>query len=71
MILVADYHKREKVKLPNWRLHAAIHTTVETQLAEGLPVPKEALQRLMGERTRLGGLGRGQADRTPVLPHER
>jgi hypothetical protein len=56
MILVADYHKREKVKLPNWRLHAAIHTAVENQLAEGLPVPKETLQRLMAE-----GLGRHDA----------
>lgn len=56
MILVADYHKREKVKLPNWRLHAAIHTAVENQLAEGLPVVKEILQRLMSE-----GLGRHDA----------
>jgi hypothetical protein len=47
--LVADYHRRARVKLPNARLHAAMHVIVENQLAEGIPAVAETLQRLRAE----------------------
>jgi hypothetical protein len=47
--LIAKYHKKAGVRLPNVHLHAAIHTIVENQLAEGLPVACETLSRLMQE----------------------
>lgn len=47
--LVAAHHRRARVKLPNLRLHAAIHAVVENQLAERLTVVQETLERLMAE----------------------
>ena len=35
MDLARDYHRRARVHVPNARLHAAIHTVVETQVAMG------------------------------------
>ncbi|MBI3454899.1 MAG: DUF1841 family protein [Candidatus Rokubacteria bacterium] len=46
--LVAAYHRRTRVKLPNLQLHAAFHVVVENQLAEGTSGVHEALERLMG-----------------------
>jgi uncharacterized Zn finger protein len=54
--LVAAYHRRTRVKLPNARLHAALHGIVENQLAEGFDFVREALERLRGE-----GLDRHEA----------
>lgn len=34
-LLVKQYHKRERVKLPNADLHAAFHVVVENQIAIG------------------------------------
>jgi hypothetical protein len=50
IMVVEKYHRREKISLPNHRLHAAIHAIVENQIAEGAVVPaKETLARLMAE----------------------
>jgi hypothetical protein len=53
---VVGYHERVGEKLPNARLHAAIHIVIENQLAEGLPDVKKALGRLVAE-----GLDRHEA----------
>ncbi len=34
--LVMTYHQSADIELPNTRIHAAFHTIVENQLAEGL-----------------------------------
>ncbi len=47
--LIAAYHKKARIRLPNTILHAGMHAVVENQLAEGLPVPRETLSRLMQE----------------------
>jgi len=50
ILLVERYHRRAHVRLPNHKVHAAIHAVVETQIAEGDEVPaKETLARLMAE----------------------
>ena len=54
--LVTDYHKKKRIELPNRLVHAAFHTAVENQLAEGIPDVRDALARLMGE-----GLDRHEA----------
>jgi hypothetical protein len=47
---VLQYHRREGVELPNERIHASIHVTVENQIAllDETPVA-DTIQRLMGE----------------------
>ena len=55
--LVEDYHRRARVKLPNVKIHAIIHTVVESQILLGDETPvQRTLQRLMGE-----GLDRHEA----------
>ena len=54
--LVLKYHRRAKVKLPNARVHAAMHVMVENQVAEGHEAAVAALARLVG-----GGLRRHHA----------
>jgi hypothetical protein len=49
LTLVEQYHKKARVVLPNRVLHATMHTVVENQLAEGIPVVQEALSRLMAD----------------------
>jgi hypothetical protein len=48
--LVERYHRKKRIKMPNVRIHAAIHVIVENQvaLAEEIPVQK-TLERLMRE----------------------
>ncbi len=55
--LVRDYHRRARVKLPNHRLHAALHAIVENQVALG----DEAPVRSILERLRKEGLDRHEA----------
>jgi len=57
ILLVKEYHKRAKIRLPNAQLHAGLHATVENQVAmkDVIPVAK-ALERLMSE-----GLDRHEA----------
>ena len=47
--LVASYHQRHKVSLPNAQLHAVIHVVVENQLALGETVVVDTLARLQKE----------------------
>jgi len=47
--LAIQYHRQHREKLPNVRLHAALHVIVENQLAEQIQVVKETLARLMTE----------------------
>jgi hypothetical protein len=50
IVLVVDYHRRTRVKLPNQRLHAAIHVAVENQIAMGDELPVHGvLDRLQAE----------------------
>lgn len=54
--LAERFHSDEDVVSPNIRVHAAIHATVETQLAMDLPSVVNALRRLQME-----GLDRHEA----------
>jgi hypothetical protein len=55
--LVVNYHEGAQVKLPNQRLHAAIHVIVENQIAIGDELPvRHVLDRLQSE-----GLDRHEA----------
>lgn len=47
--LVRDHHDRERVKLPNARLHAAIHVVVENQIALGEQAVRETVARLQAK----------------------
>ena len=48
--LVAEHHRRARIRLPNLRLHAGLHVTVENQVLLGDETPiAAALQRRMGE----------------------
>jgi len=48
--MVRQYHRRAKVKVPNARIHAAIHVIVENQIAEGDALPARwKLDQLMAE----------------------
>ena len=47
--LVMTYHQSAGIEMPNTRIHAAFHTIVENQLAEGLAEVQNALDRLMEE----------------------
>ena len=47
--LVAAYHRRKKIRMPNVQLHAVIHVIVENQLALGVAVVVAALARLQAE----------------------
>ena len=53
---VVEYHRRTRVELPNARVHAAIHVTVENQLAQQYAPTVHALDRLVRE-----GLSRHEA----------
>jgi HD superfamily phosphodiesterase len=55
--LVRRYHRRQRIRLPNETIHAAVHVIVENQVALGDAFPaKAALLRLMKE-----GLDRHEA----------
>jgi len=55
--LAQDYHRHERVRLPNEKLHAVFHVVVENQIALGVEIPVQStLQRLMAE-----GLDRHEA----------
>src|ERR1700704_2055333 len=47
--LVASYHRRREISLPNAQLHAVIHVVVENQLALGEQAVVETLARLQRE----------------------
>jgi hypothetical protein len=48
--LVEQYHCKNRIKMPNLRMHAMFHVVVENQIALGDDVPaKKTLARLIGE----------------------
>ncbi len=47
--LVEQYHRKQRIRLPNRRLHAMMHVVVENQLALGETVVVETLARLQRE----------------------
>jgi len=47
--LVASYHRRKKIRLPNAQLHAVVHVIVENQIALGEEVVVNTLARLQTE----------------------
>ena len=49
ILLVEEYHRRKRIKLPQPHLHAVIHCIVETQLAMADPAVCGALDRLQHE----------------------
>ena len=50
MDIVQRYHRRAGIRLPDERVHAALHVMVENQVALGAQTPVgEAVNRLMGE----------------------
>jgi hypothetical protein len=50
LALVEDYHRRERIRLPNLAAHATFHVIVENQAALGDETPvKRTLARLMKE----------------------
>jgi hypothetical protein len=52
-----QYHRKRKIKLPNRRLHAAMHVIVENQVATNQPpTARPALRRLVK-----GGINRHEA----------
>jgi hypothetical protein len=50
MNLVREYHRRKRIKIPNDRVHAAMHAAVESQAAMGDEIPvRRTLERLQRE----------------------
>jgi hypothetical protein len=48
--LVDRYHRKKRIKMPNSRIHAAIHVIVENQVALGAEIPaQKTLERMMRE----------------------
>jgi hypothetical protein len=46
---IQAYHRRIRAKIPKPRVHAVIHSVVENQVAEGLEIVRETLERLRAE----------------------
>jgi hypothetical protein len=49
IILIEDYHRSKRIKLPNLMAHAAFHAAVENQIAEGLEPVLRTMARLENE----------------------
>src|SRR5262245_33464432 len=48
--LVVEYHRQARIRIPNLRLHAGLHVTVENQVLLGDETPVAAtIERLIGE----------------------
>jgi hypothetical protein len=48
--LVADYHRKARIRLPNLQVHATFHVIVENQVALGEEIPvRRNLERLIKE----------------------
>lgn len=57
ILLIEEFHERERVNLPNVQAHASFHAVIENQLASGdPPQAADTLERLFGE-----GLDRHEA----------
>jgi hypothetical protein len=49
IILIEEYHRSKRIKLPNLTAHAAFHAIIENQIAEGLESVLRAMARLANE----------------------
>lgn len=49
IVLVAEYHRAELIKLPNLQAHAVFHVIIENQIAENLEAVVRAMSRLAAE----------------------
>jgi len=49
ILLVEQYHRRARIKLPNLKLHATFHVIVENQIAANLEPVIQAMARLNKE----------------------
>lgn len=49
IMLAEDYHRRERIKVPNRKAHAIFHAIVENQIAGQLDCVVRAMPRLMAE----------------------
>ena len=49
LLMIESYHKKARVRLPSRRMHAIIHSAIETQLAEGFAPATRTVERLMTE----------------------
>ena len=49
LMLVEDYHRQYRIRMPNVAAHAVVHAIVENQLALGEPVVVATFARLRGE----------------------
>lgn len=47
--LIKEFHINQGIELPDLRVHAAIHCTVENQIAENFEPTVQAMKRLCGE----------------------
>lgn len=56
IVLAEQYHRRRRIRMPNQTLHAAVHATVENQIAMREPVVVQVFARLQDE-----GLDRHEA----------
>jgi hypothetical protein len=48
-VAVERYHKRARIRIPSAHIHAVIHASIETQVAEGHPAATQALERMQAE----------------------
>jgi len=48
-LVVEQFHKRARIRLPSRRVHAIIHAAIETQLAERHAAASRALDRMLAE----------------------
>ena len=48
-LVVKQYHKRARVRLPSPTVHAVIHAATETQVAQGHPAASRAFERMVAE----------------------
>lgn len=46
---ISAFHRQAKVKLPNLKIHAALHSVVENQIAEEMQTVRETVARLQEE----------------------
>lgn len=46
---ISAYHRHTKVKLPNLKIHAALHSVVENQIAQETQTVRETVARLQAE----------------------
>jgi hypothetical protein len=48
-LIVKQYHKHARIRLPSPTMHAIVHAAVETQVAQGHGAASRALERMMAE----------------------